>query len=212
MYGLVQITPPTEEPVSLAEAKAWLRLDAADDDRLVLGLIATARAVVEQLYGRQLVTATWKLTLDRFPGGTSGWEQVARGLSGWAGYLPALLLPRPPLQSVSHVKYLDGAGVEQTLASTAYAVDAIQQPGRLALAYGQSWPVPLEAPGAVRITYVAGHGGAAQVPPDVKTALLMAVARLYERRGDEDGPPEALPRATRLLLDASWHGALEVGA
>ena len=56
------IAPPGEEPVTLAEAKAWCRIDAADEDALVSALIAAARLQVESLTGRALVTQTWRLT------------------------------------------------------------------------------------------------------------------------------------------------------
>src|ERR1044072_222843 len=48
--------------VALAEAKAWCRIDAADEDALVSALIAAARLQVESLTGRALVTQTWLLT------------------------------------------------------------------------------------------------------------------------------------------------------
>ena len=62
------VTPPAEEPVSLADAKLHLRVDFTDDDALITSLIAAARQAAETLTGRQIVTARWKLVLDSFPG------------------------------------------------------------------------------------------------------------------------------------------------
>jgi len=56
------IAGPGEEPVSLAEAKAWCRIDGTDEDALVAALIAAARLQVESLTGRALVTQSWRLT------------------------------------------------------------------------------------------------------------------------------------------------------
>jgi hypothetical protein len=56
------IAGPGEEPVTLAEAKAWCRIDASDEDALVSALIAAARLQVESLTGRALVTQSWRLT------------------------------------------------------------------------------------------------------------------------------------------------------
>ena len=56
---LVIVTPPAEEPVSLAEAKLHLRVDIADDDALITALISAARQAAETITGRQIVTARW---------------------------------------------------------------------------------------------------------------------------------------------------------
>ena len=61
------IAGPGEEPVTLAEAKAFCRIDASDDDALVTALIAAARLHVEGLTGRALITQTWRLTLTCAP-------------------------------------------------------------------------------------------------------------------------------------------------
>ena len=57
------IAGPGEEPVSLAEAKAFARIDGGDEDALVSALVAAARLHVESLTGRALVTQTWRLVL-----------------------------------------------------------------------------------------------------------------------------------------------------
>src|SRR5690242_18760477 len=57
------IAGPGEEPVSLAEAKAFARIDGSDEDALVGALIAAARLHVESLTGRALITQTWRLVL-----------------------------------------------------------------------------------------------------------------------------------------------------
>ena len=61
------IAPPGEEPVTLAEAKAFCRIDGSDEDALVDALIAAARLQVESLTGRALITQTWRLTMTCAP-------------------------------------------------------------------------------------------------------------------------------------------------
>src|SRR5947199_210729 len=74
------ITPPSIEPVTLAEAKAHLRLEISDDDALVSDLIGTARELIEEEVARSLITTAWGLTLDQFAyGWTSGVPVPARG-------------------------------------------------------------------------------------------------------------------------------------
>lgn len=61
------ITPPSAEPLTLAEVKAHLRLDGAEEDVLLLSLIRTARQFIERETGLCLITQSWRLYLDRWP-------------------------------------------------------------------------------------------------------------------------------------------------
>jgi uncharacterized phiE125 gp8 family phage protein len=58
------VTPPTIEPVSLAEAKAHLRVTEADDDALIAGYILAARHAAESYIRGALITQTWDYSLD----------------------------------------------------------------------------------------------------------------------------------------------------
>jgi hypothetical protein len=57
-----------EEPVSLAEAKTFCRIDGTDEDALVSALIAAARLHFESITGRALMTQTWRLVLQSVSG------------------------------------------------------------------------------------------------------------------------------------------------
>jgi uncharacterized phiE125 gp8 family phage protein len=159
---------PADEPVSLAELKQHTRVDGADDNGYLAAASAAARQWVEQYLGRQLVTATWTLTLDGFPSDGS------------------IEIPRPPLISVTSVKYYDAARVQQTFAVASYHVHSYAGPespmGRIELASGATWPTTYGGEGAVQIAYQAGYGAAAAVPPQIKQAVLILAAELYERR------------------------------
>jgi uncharacterized phiE125 gp8 family phage protein len=94
-----------------------------------------------------------------------------------------LELPKPPLQSIEEVVYIDSNGVEQTLAASAYKVDALTDPGRIAPAYGEVWPTTRAEPNAVRIRFVAGFGDSSSaVPAPIKQAILLLVGHLFENR------------------------------
>lgn len=132
---------PVGEPISLTAAKLHLRVDHAVDDVLIADLIKSARDFVEDFTARRLIVRTEELTIDAFP----------------ANLIESIELPSAPLVSVSSVKYYDTAGVEQTLATSVYTVDAKSEPGRIYLAYNQWWPATQDIPNAVRIAYLAGY-------------------------------------------------------
>lgn len=173
------ITAPTVEPVSVVDARAHLNVITSDDDELIAVMITAAREAAEVKVGRSLCTQTWRLTLDSFPGGSMAGVPYGRAF----GIPPhAILLERPPVQSVTSIKYDDMAGVEQTVSSTLYKVELSSEPARITPVFGQIWPIPLPQIGAVRVTYVAGYGGADAVPAGIRQWILMQVGTMYANR------------------------------
>lgn len=177
------IIAPSEEPVSLADAKAHCRADGTADDTLITALIVAAREQAEHETGRALCTQTWELVLDAFP--------------------EAFALRKAPVQSVSSVKYLDIAGGEQTLDPADTLLDKDSEPGYLTPAYGKTWPETYAVPNAVRVRYVCGYGAAAAVPQSIKNWMLLAVGTMYAQRETMvSGQVAALP-------DRFWHRLLD---
>ncbi len=185
--ALKLLAPPTQEPLSLEEAKRHLRVDSSDENTLILGYIAAARDYAERFTGRQFLTATWALGLGTWPCAT-GWRSTQGGL--W--------LPRPPLQTLTGtyvdlagdpqplgITYVDSDGATQTLATTVYGVDTLTEPGRVYLKSGQSWPNLYDQPYAVQVTYKAGWLTVPQLyhrHASLRSALLLLVGHLYENR------------------------------
>jgi uncharacterized phiE125 gp8 family phage protein len=160
------VTPPAAEPVTLAEAKAHLRLEGTEDDTYVSVLIQAARQHVEDVCWRGVVTQTREAVLEAFP------------------YGEAVDLPGGNLGAISFVTYTDADGASQTLDASAYEADTVSVPGRLVLAYGESWPSTRCQWDAVRIRYTVGWA-VADVPAPIKQAMLLLVAQLYENRVPE---------------------------
>lgn len=161
--GLILTSAPAAEPISLAEAKLHCRVDGSDDDTLLTALIVAARELAEQQTGRALVTQTWKQTFDAFP-------------------LAAIALERPPLQSVTSVKYYDPAGVQQTLDAGAYTVHTSSQLGFIAPAAGTCWPSTQDRDEAVEVVFVAGYGTAAAVPQAIKQWMHLQIGHWEKNR------------------------------
>ncbi|HEY7768013.1 head-tail connector protein, partial [Longimicrobium sp.] len=157
--------------------KAHLRVTDDSEDELIAGLITAAREVVEGRTWLALPIRTVEYTTDAFP---------SRGF---------IELPYPPLVSVESVTYVDAAGVEQTLGGSVYEMDAASRPGRVRLAYGQSWPAVRHG-GSVVVRYVAGFALGAE-PGALVQAMLLLIGQLYENR--ENGSiPAAVQSMCRL--------------
>ena len=67
MTKLTVISPPAEEPVSLAAAKAFLRVGHDAEDSLISDLIASGRARIEQESGLAFVLHTLRVAWTRWP-------------------------------------------------------------------------------------------------------------------------------------------------
>ena len=182
--GLTISTAPTHEPVSLEDIRIDRRVTDEAEEGYLMMLNAAARTYVEGVTGRQLVDATYVYTLDAFPS--------------------EFRLPRPPLDSVTSITYIDSDGASQTLATSVYTVvtDDFEQ-GRVVLAYDQTWPTTRDVANAVTVTYVAGYGSESDVPETFKKSIMLLVGEMFEQREPiVTGTVVAkIPTLDRLL----WH-------
>lgn len=160
--GLQLITPAASLPVTLAQAKAHLRIELDDtgQDDSVSFLIRAATAHAQQITGRALVTQSWALLLDGFPAG-------------------ALRIPLAPLQSVEAITYTDSDGAEQIIDAADYRVNASGLLGHIAPAYGLCWPATRAQSMAVSVAFTAGYSA---VPDDITAALLLLIGHLDQHR------------------------------
>lgn len=178
--ALKLVTGPVAEPVTRQEAKDFLRIEHIEEDAIVDSLILAARQVVEAYLNRFLITQTWQLFLDRFPRGRE------------------ITVPRPPLQSVTHLKTYDEADVATTFAATNYVVDAVTEPGRIVLKDAAQWPTTeLRNVNGVEIQFVAGYGATGPaILEKIRTYLKMLIGEMWENR--EASAEEALERLVFL--------------
>lgn len=164
-YSLVRVTAPTVSPISLAEAKAQMRVEGSDDDTVIQRLIDSAVSFVDVqgALGRAMITQTWGQWLSPNPG--------------------TVLLMLGPVQSVSAIKYYDLNGDLQT--ATLSDFNVFGTPNRITVSPkpGKAWPTTQTRDDAIKIEYVVGYGStSASVPQTVRHALMMLVAHWYENR------------------------------
>ena len=157
------VTGQTEPPVTTAEAKAHLRVTGEANDSKIDGLIDVATEWAETESRRALMPQTWDFTFDCFSS--------------------IMEIPLPPLQSITSIKYIDADGAEQTLASSGYDVDTYSEPGRVSLAYNQSWPTIRTQLNAVTIRAVCGYA-TGSIPPAITQAMKMRIATNFENTED----------------------------
>ncbi len=165
-YGkLVLKTGPATTAISLAEAKAFLRVDSDydDDDAYITSLIGVATNVVEQFTRRRLITQTYNIYYDEFP--------------------PFMDLQVGNVASVTHVKYYDTDNTLQTLNTSEYDVDIRVKPGRIYQAEDGNFPDTYERANSVEVEFIVGSA-ASDVEDAIKQAMYIVIGRYYENRQD----------------------------
>ena len=161
-YALTRTVEPAEEPISHDEARAHMR--AADDEppTVIESFIKACRVHTEDISSCMLCTQTWKMTIDYcFP--------------------QEIRIPLRPVQSITSIKYIDEAGVQQTLAAGKYKL-AKGFIARINPAYNESWPGTRAEREAVEIIFIGGFGAAKDVPETLKLAIKLLLAHYSENR------------------------------
>ncbi len=189
IYKRLKVTvPPVNEPVSLAELKAHLRITVTDEDDYLTNLIVAARTEIEEYLRRKLITQTLRMTLDQWPFYSFPvWEGQVE--AAYSALVPdaALDLWYPPLQSIAQVQLTFRDGTQTIYPSSNYIVDSSTPDdyGRIVLSVDATFVTNLQEINAVEIDYIAGYGDdAADVPFAIRQAILNYCAWMYQNRGD----------------------------
>lgn len=169
------ITAPTHPVIPVAEVREHLRIaaDGSQDERME-DYLRAAHAAAQHYTGLSIGSQTLELALDAFPSG-------------------AIELPQGPVTGIVSIQYVATDGSLLTLTPQAYVLDDYSTPQWVLQAQDYEWPATREVANAVRVRYTSGD-----MPYEVKAALLLMTANLYEKRGDADGE---IPRSATALLD-----------
>jgi len=150
-----RLVQPALEPVSLAEAKLFLRVEHDVEDTLIATLITTAREAAERLLGMSCIVQRWQ------------WESVP--------FCGTLTLPFGPVRSIVEVAQRQREATSYSvLDSGAYALRGDTLVLQAAPQTGTQ----------LRVIYEAGFGDEAiDVPATIRHALMRHIAALYDSRG-----------------------------
>jgi uncharacterized phiE125 gp8 family phage protein len=180
--ALLRTGAPTAEPVTVSEAKSFLRLAGSAEDDLIEGLVRAAREDVERTAGLALIDQTWRLAIDRIP---------ARDI---------VVLTRHPVREIIAVTAYGRQGEASLLDGGDYHADLESRPARLLFL---KRPQPIRAMNGIEIDFRAGFGEAGTDVPDLlRRAILVLVAHWYEFRasyGPRDQPVSYPPQYERMI-------------
>ncbi|MEJ0076009.1 MAG: head-tail connector protein [Alphaproteobacteria bacterium] len=161
----ILLAGPAAEPITLAEAKQFLRVEHDDDDDIVTALIAGSRIHVETQTRRALITQSWRLTRDVWPA------------SGCLTLLPV------PLKTLDAVRVYKSDGATLALDAAGFTLDRSNAPARLSFVHSAP-PAPERPAAGIEIDITCGYGDAGtDVPEPLRQAIRLLVAHWYENRG-----------------------------
>lgn len=184
-----------DRPVSVADAKEHLRIvDTTEDDAYVGQLVDAATTWCEDYCDRTFADKQYTVAFDDFFG-------------------TRIELPRPPvrLNAVSSgatvsISYVDTGGATQTLTfaesgTQDFRLDRDHVPALVYPLYLGVWPSVRLDDKSVQITYLAGYGGAANVPTPAKHAIKMLVGHWYLSREAVGNAGQNVPMGVAALLE-----------
>jgi uncharacterized phiE125 gp8 family phage protein len=161
----ILLTPPAVEPITLADAKAYLRVDNSDDDAVINALIAGARGHIEAQTRGALITQSWRLVRDAWPG------------DGRIAVVPS------PLRQITAARVYRLDGTTQALDLQSFVSDIAATPAIISF-LSWSLPVPGRPAAGIEIDVEVGYGDApSDVPDPLRQAIKVLVAHWYENRG-----------------------------
>lgn len=186
------IVQPSTEPLTLSEAKNYLRIASVvvADDSFIESLIVSARSYVERVTGRALINQTIAEYFDSFPPFVPGKLLSGRLISLYVCPLVSI--------SDSGISYVPENGTPlsytvwlNTLNSN-FFIDTVSGgrgigPSRICLREGVEWPDIEVYTNSVRIEYVAGYGPtASDVPGPLKMAMYKLISEWYYNPSAKD--------------------------
>lgn len=177
--------PPSSEPVTLQEAKLYLKIDHDAEDDVITQIIVASRDIAERYLQLALITRGASVFYDAWPvtDQTPWWDGMREGVATTA--TSDITLSLSPLQNVSAIKIHNDSGFD-TISPALYYVDNADVPGRIVFKSTASLPAPVRVANGIEFSFTAGYGDNPEdIPPSIRQGILKLVAYLYTHRGDD---------------------------
>lgn len=191
--NLKLIAGPSEDPVTVADAKDYLRIDNSSEDARILTMIKAATISLESFVGQKFISQVWDVFLDGFEAPKSKndpwWDGSKDGpISMFSGQCSNIYLPIGPMISLDEFSTYGDDGVAVNAQVSDYIADTIGPRARVGLKLGGLWPTTvLRSSNGVRFRLTVGiSANAATLPSDIRQAVLEFIAHMYENRGDQN--------------------------
>lgn len=175
MYATL-IQAPRNEPITLAEARQWLREDNCDEDLTLQSLIVSARMTLEAFTRRFFVEQRWRLTYDSWP------ETVAS--------VNTIAIPLFPCLSIDAIRVFDISNFPTSIQSGQFQLRTSSDAAQVV--FDARPASPGRAHDGIEIDISVGYGAEPlKTPEPLRHAILILVANWRNHRGD--GPETILP-------------------
>lgn len=176
------VTPPALEPVTIADARTFLRISTDSEDDILRRILKSAREIIEAETGLAIIDQTWRLRVDRWPrsGRLALFKYPAKAVTAVVAYRP------------------DGSAI--SMEPEEFMLQHGRRPQRV---YMAQYPDAQTFCG-LEVDFIAGFGETGvEVPDALKQAILTLTAHLYENRSALDAPKAVLPTMVDQMVD-SW--------
>jgi len=159
----ILLAGPAIEPWTVAEAKAFLRVDHDDDDAVIGSLITAARSQIEAMTRRALLAQRWRIVRD-------GWPRDGR-----------IVVRTGPLRALTAVRVFDADGIAHARDVEGFVCDRAAD---LIAAPGWARSPPGRRVAGIELDVELGYGTQpSEIPELLRHAVRTLAAHWYDNRG-----------------------------
>lgn len=201
-YNQEIITRPSLEPVTTRDCRRQAYIDNDIDEEYLSLLITVAREQLEFYCSMSFLETEWRLWFHEETIPYSNFQTRERNPYYYFDEY-YLELPRFPLQSITSIKSYGRDDSETTVATNNYFVQETKtitaRRGKVLFNDSKNIFVNLRRLNSLEIIYKAGFESLAEVPAEIRLAIMQQVAYLYENRQSKEMKEGLSPIATKII-------------